>query len=153
MATADTVKLGPPHPPKIDAIKAFNEIEVDLKKMLQHLRHDTTKHEPAYFAAVHNLSDKQLTNFSADDLKEVRVAESAYGIHIFGKVLLPDSDPSHAYPEKAGDCYFMFRAFIPGEAETAKLHCIHMEEIENEDETKTFKAIFFQNDPLEWFDT
>jgi hypothetical protein len=28
-----------------------------------------------------------------------------------------------------------------------------MEEIENEDETKTFKAIFFQSDPLEWFDT
>jgi hypothetical protein len=49
---------------RVDAIKAFNEIEVDLKKMLQHLRHDTTKHEPAYFAAVHNLSDKQLTNFS-----------------------------------------------------------------------------------------
>jgi hypothetical protein len=47
----------------------------------------------------------------------------------------------------------MFRAFIPGEAETAKLHCIHMEEIENDDETKTFKAIFFQNDPIEWFDT
>jgi hypothetical protein len=35
----------------------------------------------------------------------------------------------------------MFRAFIPGEAESAKLHCIHMEEIENEDETKTFRAI------------
>jgi hypothetical protein len=49
---------------RADAIKAFNEIEVDLKKMLQHLRHDTNKHEPAYFSAVHNLSDKQLTNFS-----------------------------------------------------------------------------------------
>jgi hypothetical protein len=49
---------------RVDAIKAFNEIEVDLKKTLQHLRHDTNKHEPAYFAAVHNLSDKQLTNFS-----------------------------------------------------------------------------------------
>jgi hypothetical protein len=49
---------------RIDAIKAFSEIEVDLKKMLQHLRHETNKHEPAYFAAVHNLSDKQLTNFS-----------------------------------------------------------------------------------------
>jgi hypothetical protein len=49
---------------RVDAIKAFNEIEPDLKKMLQHLRHDTNKHEPAYFAAVHNLSDKQLTNFS-----------------------------------------------------------------------------------------
>jgi hypothetical protein len=51
-------------PRRSDAIKAFNEIEVDLKKMLQHLRHQTNKHEPAYFAAVHNLSDKQLTNFS-----------------------------------------------------------------------------------------
>ena len=139
--------------------------------MLQHLRHETNKHEPAYFAAVYNLSDKQLTNFSGmrlflgvslagalaspvclasylcsscaskihtfprhffwkllerftsyfrtsstqlldgftrhladsylgDDPKEVRIAESAYGMHLFGKVLLPDSDPSHAYPEK-----------------------------------------------------
>lgn len=55
--------------------------------------------------------------------------------------------------ERPGDSYFMFRAFIPGEAETAKLHCIHMEEIDNEDGSKQFKAIYFQNDPLEWFDT
>lgn len=63
-----------------ESIKAFNEIEVELKKTLQHLRHETNsklplfsgqeppntwqEHEPAYFAAVHNLSDKQLTNFS-----------------------------------------------------------------------------------------
>jgi len=153
MATAETVQLGTPHPPKEESIRAFNEIEIDLKKTIQHLRHDTNKHEPAYFAAVKNLSDKQLTNFSADDLKEVRLASSAYGMHLFGKVLLPESDPSHAYPEKGSDCYFMFRAFIPGGAETAKLHCIHMEEIEGEEAEKTFKAIFFQNDPLEWFDT
>ncbi|KAG4412034.1 hypothetical protein IFR04_014826 [Cadophora malorum] len=151
MATADTVTLGLPHPPKEDSIKAFNEIEVDLKKTLQHLRHETDKHEPEYFAAVKNLSNEQLTNFSSDDLKEVRVAQSAYGLHLLGKVLLPDSDPSHAYPEN--DCYFMFRAFIPGEAETAKLHCIHMEEIEKPDGDKVFRAVFFQNDPLEWFDT
>jgi len=153
MATADTVTLGLPHPPKEDSIKAFNEIEVDLKKTLQHLRHETDKHEPEYFAAVKNLSNEQLTNFSSDDLKEVRVAQSAYGLHLLGKVLLPDSDPSHAYPEKGSDCYFMFRAFIPGEAETAKLHCIHMEEIEKPDGDKVFRAVFFQNDPLEWFDT
>ena len=36
----------------------------------------------------------------ADDLEEVRLATSAYGVHLFGKVLLPDSDPSHSYPEK-----------------------------------------------------
>jgi hypothetical protein len=46
----------------------------------------------------------------------------------------------------------MFRAFIAGGAETAKLHCIHMEEIDNDDGSKTFRAIYFQNDPLEWFE-
>lgn len=152
MATAETVEMGPPHVPKEESIKAFNEIEVDLKKMLQHLRHDTNKHEPAYFAAVKNLSDHQLTNFSSDDLKIVRIAKSAYGMHLFGKVLIPDSDPSHMYPEKGSDAYFHFRAFIPGGSETAKLHCIQMQQIDHDDGEKTFKAIFFQNDPLEWFD-
>ena len=66
-------------------------------------------------------------------------------VSLLGKVVLPDSGSS--------DCYFMFRAFIPGEAETAKLHCIHMEEIEKPDGDKVFRAIYGQNDPLEWFDT
>jgi hypothetical protein len=50
------------------------------------------------------------------------------------------------------DAYFMFRAFIGGDSTTAKLHCIHMEEIEMPDGDKVFKAIFFKDDPLEWFD-
>lgn len=78
---------------------------------------------------------------TASDLKEVRVATSAYGKHLFGKVNLPDSTS-----------YFMFRAFIPGGAETAKLHCIHMAEIEGKDGEKTFKAIWGPDDKLEWFD-
>jgi hypothetical protein len=40
MATTETVNLGVPHEPKEDSVKAFNEIEVELKKTLQHLRHD-----------------------------------------------------------------------------------------------------------------
>jgi len=142
MATAETVEMGPPHAPKEESINAFNEIAVDLKKTLQHLRHDTDKHEPQYFAPVSDLSNEQLTNFSANDLKEVRVATSAYGMHLFGKVLLPESD----------DAYFQFRAFIAGDSSTAKLHCIHMEETERSDGDKDFKAIFSRNDPLEWFD-
>jgi len=47
----------------------------------------------------------------------------------------------------------MFRAFVPGGSESAKLHCIHMAEIEEPGGYKIFKAVFFQNDPLEWFDT
>ncbi|TAQ89004.1 hypothetical protein B7494_g2682 [Chlorociboria aeruginascens] len=146
MATAETVSLGPAHEPKEESINAFKQIEVDLKRTLQHLRHDSAKHEREFFAAVENLSDKQLTNFSADDLKLVRVATSAYGIHLFGKTLLPEGDSE-------GGTYFMFRAFIPGEAENARLHCIHTQELEQEDGTKSFKAIFTENDPLEWFDT
>ena len=41
MATAETVDLGPPHVPKEESIIAFKEIEVDMKRHLQHLRHDT----------------------------------------------------------------------------------------------------------------
>ncbi|CZT48045.1 uncharacterized protein RSE6_08694 [Rhynchosporium secalis] len=87
MATAEIVDLGLAHPPKEGSIKAFNEIEIDLKQMLQHLRHEHDKHEPEYFAAVKHLSNEQLTNFSADNLKEVRVAQTAYGLHLLGKVL------------------------------------------------------------------
>jgi len=145
MATAETVDMGPPHSPKEESIKAFNEIEVDLKTKLQHLRHETNKHEPQYFAAVQNLSDKQLTNFSSNDLEEVRVATSAYGMHLFGKVLIPDS-------EKGSDAYFHFRTFVPGGAETARLHCIQMQQIDEANGDKNFKAIFSKNDPLEWFD-
>lgn len=143
MATAETVDMGPLHPPKEESFKAFNEIEHELKTTLRHLRHDHDKHEPEYFKAVSNLSDEQLTNFSSKDLKEVRIATSAYGMHLFGKVLLQEASP--------GPAYFMFRAFIPGEAENAKLHCIHTEEIEKPDGDKVFKAIFGEGDKLEWF--
>lgn len=46
----------------------------------------------------------------------------------------------------------MFRAFTSGGGETAKLHCLHMEEIEAADGDKKFKAIFGEEDQLEWFD-
>lgn len=47
----------------------------------------------------------------------------------------------------------MFRVFIPGDSETAKLHCIHTEEVEKPDGDKVYRAIFSGEDALEWFDT
>ncbi|KAH8808380.1 hypothetical protein F5884DRAFT_792005 [Xylogone sp. PMI_703] len=143
MATAETVDLSPPHPPREESITTFIELMPEIKKALVHLRHSTTKHDPSYFAAVGNLSNSQLTNFSEDNLLEVRTANTAYGMHLFGKVLIPDSHLHSAY--------FMFRAFISGEA--PKLHSIRMDEIEEPDGGKSFKAIFSAQDPLEWFDT
>ncbi|CAG8977920.1 hypothetical protein HYALB_00001800 [Hymenoscyphus albidus] len=146
MATAETVEMGLSHPPKEESIKAFNEIEVDLKKAIQHLRHETTS--TSISPPPHSQSNTPRTRTSilprTSDLKEVRVATSAYGLHLFGKVLLPESDNQASY--------FMFRAFIAGDAEMAKLHCIHLEETERPDGDKDFRAIFRKNDRLEWFD-
>ncbi|KAI9640282.1 hypothetical protein NHQ30_011332 [Ciborinia camelliae] len=57
-------------------------------------------------------------------LVSVRVATSAYGLHLLGKVLLPETDQQ----------YFMFRAFIAGDSDTAKLN-INVGEHEFESDT------------------
>jgi len=146
MATAETVKLGPPHAPKQESIKAFKEIEHELKKQLVHIRHEHDKHEPEYFAAVSHLSNADLASFTEADLTEVRVGTSAYGIHIFGKVRLP------AMPD-TGPAYIHIRLYSPGSGDEAKLHCIHTEEKEEPGGGIKFRAIFNKDDPLEWFDT
>ncbi|KAF5632468.1 hypothetical protein F52700_6455 [Fusarium sp. NRRL 52700] len=146
-ATAETVDLGPVHPPKEDSITAFEQILPELKKTLVHLRHDYNKHEPEYFAAAEHLSDQDLVGFSADDFEAVRVATSAYGIHLFGKLRIP------ALPDPSGPSYIHFRVFIGGGDEPPKLHSIHTEEREDPSGGKTYRAIFTKNDELEWFDT
>ncbi|TGJ87672.1 hypothetical protein E0Z10_g1117 [Xylaria hypoxylon] len=144
MATIDTVDLSPLHPPKEESLKAFAEVETDLKSKLLHLRHTYLKHEPEYFAAVQHLSDSNLTSFSNADLESVRVAQSAYGIHLLGKIRLP------AMPD-SGPAYLHVRVFVSDEP--AKLHSIHTEEREEPDGGKRYRAIFTKDDALEWFDT
>ena len=79
----------------------------------------------------------------ADDLKEVRIGTTAYGKHLLGKVSIPRNDEP---------AFLHFRAFIPGGPETARLHCIRMEEIDQPDGNKLFRAIFSGEEQLEWFD-
>ncbi|KAK4110587.1 hypothetical protein N656DRAFT_735981 [Canariomyces notabilis] len=146
MATADTVELGEAHEPKEESLNVFKQIQHELKKTLVHIRHEHNKHEPEYFAAVEHLSDAQLAGFGPDDLHQVRVAVSAYGVHLFGKVRIP------AMPDD-GPAYIHFRAFTGGPDDTATLHSIHTEDKEEPDGGHTYRAIFTKNDPLEWFDT
>ncbi|KAK0729434.1 hypothetical protein B0T21DRAFT_212886 [Apiosordaria backusii] len=146
MATAETVELGAPHEPKEESLKVFGQIEHELKKTLVHIRHEHNKHEPEYFAAAEHLSDSELAGFTLDDFQQVRVATSAYGIHIFGKVRIP------ALPDD-GPAYIHFRAFTVGPDDEAKLHSIHTEDREEPDGGHTFRAIFTKHDTLEWFDT
>jgi hypothetical protein len=111
-----------------------------------------TEHEPEYFRAVKDLSDHDLASFSADDLESVRVATSAYGLHLFGKVKIP----------AASDAYIHIRIFGSAKDGTDgstldereyKLHSIHTEEVVKEDGDKVYRAIFKKDDALEWFDT
>lgn len=146
MATAETVELSPPHAPKEESIKVFGQIEHDLKKTLVHLRHEHNKHEPEYFAATEHLSDSELVRFTVNNFQQVRVAVSAYGIHLFGKVRI------EALPDE-GPAYIHFRAFTGGPNDQAVLHSIHTEDREEPDGGHTFRAIFTKHDPLEWFDT
>ncbi|KAK2047042.1 hypothetical protein LZ31DRAFT_564024 [Colletotrichum somersetense] len=141
MATAETVDLGEVHEPKEESIKVFREIEHDLKKELLHIRREYQ----SIFPFLAHLDDHKLAAFGADDLVAVRVAVSAYGIHLFGKIRIP------ALPD-SGPAYIHFRAFVPG-GEPPKLHSIHTEEKEHSDGDKTYRAIFTKSDVLEWFDT
>jgi len=98
---------------------------------------------------VFGLSDADLTSFTVANLELVRVARSAYGVHLFGKVRIPTLPSS-------GPAYIHFRAFDGSPdsgGSTAKLHSIHTEDKELSDGHHSYRAIFTKDDPLEWFDT
>ena len=110
------------------------------------------EHEPEYFRAVASLSDDELASFSfPDDLEQVRVGVSAYGLHLFGKVKIPSSNGG----------YIHVRVFVGAEDgsdggpddRVAKLHSIHTEEVVKEDGDRVYRAIFTEQDPVEWFET
>jgi hypothetical protein len=95
---------------------------------------------------VGDLSDSELTSFTSSDLEQVRVAVSAYGIHLFGKLRIP------AMPD-SGPAYVHFRAFSEGPDKDSKFHSFYTEETEQASGDKTYRAIFTKKDELDWFDS
>ena len=55
------------------------------------------EHEVKYFRAVKCLSDVDLASFSADFESVLRVASSAYGLHLFGKVKIPATSDAYIH--------------------------------------------------------
>ncbi|KAL1838654.1 hypothetical protein VTJ49DRAFT_2433 [Mycothermus thermophilus] len=108
--------------------------------------HTAPEHERAFFAAAEHLNDTQLASFSVDDLQQVRVGRSAYGLHLFGKVRIPALSDE-------GPAFIHFRAFTRGPDDPATLHTIHTEDKEVTGGGHSYRAIFTKEDPLEWFDT
>jgi hypothetical protein len=113
---------------------------------------DLTEHEPEYFRAVQNVSDHDLASFSANDLESVRVASSAYGLHIFGKVKLPTLDNAYIHVRIFGSARDGTDGSSLDEREYS-LHSIHTEEVLKDDGDRVYRAILGKDDALEWFDT
>ncbi|OAL52425.1 hypothetical protein IQ07DRAFT_585614 [Pyrenochaeta sp. DS3sAY3a] len=152
MATQDTVQLSEAHAPQQASIDAFNSILESVKEELVKLRRDHDKHEPEYFRAVQDISDADLIAFTASDLESVRVAVSAYGLHLFAKVKIPASDNAYIHIRVFGSAKDGTDGSSLDEREY-KLHSIHTEEVVKDDGDHVYRAIFAKDDALEWFDT
>ncbi|KAF2628937.1 hypothetical protein BU25DRAFT_409433 [Macroventuria anomochaeta] len=152
MATEGTVQLSDAHAPHQASIDAIESILDTVKEELVKLRRDHDRHEPEYFRAVKHVSDPDLTSFTVRDLGSVRVAISAYGLHLFGKIRLPAVDDGYIHVRVFGSPKDGTDGSSADEREYS-LHSIHTEEIIKEDGDRVYRAIFGRNDELEWFDT
>jgi hypothetical protein len=167
MATEETVQLSAAHAPHEASVDAFESILGSLKEELVKLRrdHDSRRpagfstlsltrsgHEPEYFRAVKHVNDTDLTSFTARDLESVRVALSAYGLHLFGKIRLPAINNGYMHVRIFGSPKDGTDGSSADEREYS-LHSIHTEEVIKEDGERVYRAIFGRNDELEWFDT
>ncbi|KAF3038384.1 hypothetical protein E8E11_001909 [Didymella keratinophila] len=152
MATEETVQLSEGHAPQQASIDAIDSILETLKDELMKLRRDHDRHEPEYFRAVKHVSDTGLTSFTARDLESVRVAISAYGLHLFGKIRLPAVDNGYIHVRVFGSPKDGTDGSSADERDYS-LHSIHTEEFVKEDGDRVYRAIFGRNDALEWFDT
>jgi hypothetical protein len=167
MATEETVQLSEEHAPHQASVDAIDSILETVKDELVKLRHDHDSmpapslhgmyltilgHEPEYFRAVKHVSDSDLTSFTAHDLESVRVAISAYGLHLFGKIKLPAVDNGYIHVRVFGSPKDGTDGSSADEREYS-LHSIHTEEVIKEDGDRVYRAIFGRNDKLEWFDT
>jgi hypothetical protein len=112
----------------------------------------SSEHEPEYFHAVKQLSDADLVSFAVDDLESVRVAVTAYGLHLFGKVKLPALNNGYIHIRIFGAAKDGTDGSSLDEREYS-LHSIHTEEVIKEDGDRVYRAIFGKQDELEWFET
>ncbi|BGP17850.1 hypothetical protein JCM10213_008352 [Rhodosporidiobolus nylandii] len=142
---ASTVELNAPHLPHENSIRAFAQVEDDIKKELTKLRAHWDNHEPRMFEQAKELSDEELTNWDlAEDLEIVRSSSSPYGSIIFGKLRVP----------ALVDSYLHVRIHdSPGDGQgNVRLHSILTEEVRNEEgKVVEWRAFQTRDTSLEFF--
>ncbi|GAA5919195.1 hypothetical protein JCM6882_006090 [Rhodosporidiobolus microsporus] len=139
------VELNAPHRPRENALRAFVNVEDEIKKELVKLRQHWDQHEPRMFSKAKGISDEELTTWDlAEDLEEVRSASTAYGSIIFGKLRIP----------AIVDGYVHVRIHdSPGEAQdNVKFHSIFTNEVRDEEgNVVAWEGIQSKSTPLDFF--
>jgi hypothetical protein len=82
----------------------------------------------------------------------VRVAASAYGVHLFCKVRIPAAEGAYIHVRVFGAAREGTDGSEADEREY-RVHSIHTEEVVKEDGDRVYRGVFGEGDELEWFDT
>lgn len=82
----------------------------------------------------------------------MRVANSAYGLHLFCKVRLPALDDGYIHVRLFG-CPKEGTDGSELEEREWSLHSIHTEEVVKGDGDRVYRAVFGERDELAWFET
>ncbi|PPQ62948.1 hypothetical protein CVT24_006188 [Panaeolus cyanescens] len=149
-ASVDQIKLNEAHPPKQNAIEAFNVILPTIKKEILKSRAHWDKHEPRMWARASKLSDDELTAFTIEnDLVEVRSAPTSYGYIVFGKIRIP------AVNDEEGEGFVHVRIHDPPNRGNADVifHSLFTDEIRDDPDLPpvNYRAIQTVDKPLEFF--
>jgi len=143
MADASVVTLSEGHSPKQASLEAFEKALPDIRNVFHKARLHWEEHSPhEMFVRVEGYSDHQLLEpiDVKKDVVQVKTGETAYGLHLFGKLRVHGVD----------DAFIHVRLFVT--EETVKVHAIQTDEHYKDDQGHThFTAIFREKDVLEWF--
>ncbi|KAK2464268.1 hypothetical protein APHAL10511_003725 [Amanita phalloides] len=150
MATAETVNFNKPHPPRPNAVEAFNVVLHTIKAEVIKSRHHWNEHEPRMWSRAARLSDKILTDFKIEnDLVLVRSAPTSYGNIILGKIRIP------AIKDDMGEGFIHVRIHDPPNKgdEDVMFHSIFTYEGNRgaDGHITTWRAIQTAETPLEFF--
>ncbi|KAF8628861.1 hypothetical protein AX15_003654 [Amanita polypyramis BW_CC] len=148
--STETLTFNDPHPPRENAIEAFNVALHTIKAEVIKSRHHWNKHEPKMWSRAAGLSDHELASFTiGKDLVLVRSAITSYGSIILGKIRIP------AINDTEGEGFIHVRIHDPPNKgdEDVMFHSLFTEEGDRnaDGHPTTWRAIHTLDKPLEFF--
>ncbi|KAF6760135.1 hypothetical protein DFP72DRAFT_883322 [Ephemerocybe angulata] len=149
MASGEILNFNKAHKPNENGTEAFEVILPTIKDEIIKSRHHWDKHEPKMWSRAAGISDKDLVDFTIEDLVEIRNAATSYGTIILGKIKLP------AVKDEEGEGYIHVRIHDPPNRgrEDVIFHSLFTDEAEKDADghpTK-WRAIQTVDVPLEFF--